>query len=187
MSCVFIDDSADDNRFGDGCAIITRVIRKHPGELKIFSGAMFKSWDSALPDEYKSKANSDILNFYRDLNKGHTTHLRCRLMLLGCGGVGTTALANRLVSGRLPSEDAVTHGIDQRTSCTRKMLSCTRKMLWGCEWVTWMGPATLSWALADVWCITRKESAVISEDSPLTVHITDFGGQVRRRGWMCCS
>jgi hypothetical protein len=71
--------------------------------------------DGMLPLELKGASNADILDHYRDLLRDVTVvSRRCRLMLLGNGGVGKTTLAHRLVTGAPPvSDPQVTHGVLQ--------------------------------------------------------------------------
>lgn len=73
--------------------------------------------DHDLPLELKRGSNHAILTYYRDLHSQPTVvSRRCRVMLLGNGGVGKTTLAQRLVHGRpsVGANTATTHGVLQR-------------------------------------------------------------------------
>jgi hypothetical protein len=82
--------------------------------------------DPELPLEQRSKGNCAMLNYYRDLQTAAVVSRRCRLMLLGTGGVGKTTLANRLVTGA-PSASPVdvTHGVLQCKFCSVLSLCTT--------------------------------------------------------------
>ena len=71
--------------------------------------------DGMLPPELQGANNADILDHYRgQLRDATVVSRRCRLMLLGNGGVGKTTLARRLVTGspdaQLVPDTHVTHG-----------------------------------------------------------------------------
>jgi GTPase SAR1 family protein len=73
--------------------------------------------DPQLPLELRGKGNKEVLSYYRDLlAAASVVSRRCRVMLLGTGGVGKTTLAHRLVTGSPATHSAdVTHGVLQRT------------------------------------------------------------------------
>jgi hypothetical protein len=110
--------SVEYNNFGDkGTAAITAAIRSHPGALCTVHGVNLGSTDPHLPLELQcTTENGRILDFYRDLQNAGVVSRRCRLLLLGVGGVGKTTLARRLGTGG-PSggPPGVTHGALQRT------------------------------------------------------------------------
>jgi hypothetical protein len=100
------------------CTALVRALRAHPGNLRSLSGVDLSKCDAALPLELLVASNTTILDHYRDLLRaGEVVSRRCRMMLLGNGGVGKTTLARRLVTGAPPSPDPeVTHGVAQRKS-----------------------------------------------------------------------
>ncbi len=102
----------------EGGQAIAVAVRSHPGRLQVLDGVVLSMADQALPLELKTASNKDILNYYRDLlSDSAKASRRCRVMLLGNGGVGKTTLAHRLVTGCPPTLDAgVTHGVLQRSS-----------------------------------------------------------------------
>ncbi len=126
--CVFGDGAVDGgaycvvvslskNRLGaEGGAAFAAVLRKHPGHLEELDGVTLREVDPDLPLELKGANNDVILGYYRDLFAGPAVFSRrCRVMLLGNGGVGKTTLGRRLVAGRPPATDAgTTHGVLQR-------------------------------------------------------------------------
>jgi hypothetical protein len=99
-----------------GCVAITAAIRRHPGILTTFEGVDLGKSDPQLPLELQGQSNRAVLDYYRDLRAAAVVSRRCRVMLLGTGGVGKTTLAHRLVTGRPAAHSAdVTHGVLQRT------------------------------------------------------------------------
>jgi hypothetical protein len=104
------------NGIGDkGGAALVSALRAHPGALLDLNGVDLGKCDPDLPLELQGAYNTAILKFYRDLACGPVVSRRCRVMLLGTGGVGKTTLAHRLVTGG-PAERPtdVTHGVLQR-------------------------------------------------------------------------
>ena len=102
----------------EGGAALAAALRKHPGHFKALEGFTLREVDPDLPLELKDADNQAILNYYRDLLAGPAViSRRCRVMLLGNGGVGKTTLAHRLVNGR-PAviEAGITQGVLQRKS-----------------------------------------------------------------------
>jgi hypothetical protein len=109
----------------EGRAAIVASLRKHPGALKDLDIMTLSKSDPALPLELKDARNAAVLNYYRDLLSASVVSRRCRVMLLGTGGVGKTTLAHRLVTGSPAARTAdVTHGVLQRRAachpCSRK-------------------------------------------------------------------
>ncbi len=104
---------------GEGAAAIGSALRANPGSLTSLSGLYLCSVDSSLPLELKRASNEAILDYFRDLLSAPVVvSRRCRVMLLGAGGVGKTTLANRLVAGTAATVVAgVTHGALQRKCC----------------------------------------------------------------------
>jgi hypothetical protein len=100
----------------EGGAALAVALRAHPGRLHWLEGVDLCEVDLDLPLELRDADNHDILDYYRDLLSGPgITSRRCRVMLLGNGGVGKTTLAGRLVAGCPPAADAgTTHGVLQR-------------------------------------------------------------------------
>ncbi len=112
-----------DNKIGaGGASAIAGALRAHPGVLRDVEGIHLAAADPDLPLELKRADNERILDFYRDLLRSpQVVSRRCRVMLLGTGGVGKTTLANRLqvATGALcDAAVSVTHGTLQRT-CLR--------------------------------------------------------------------
>jgi hypothetical protein len=106
-----------DTRIGEeGGAALVRALKAHPGALVGLFGVALCECYPDLPLELRGASNKAILNYYRDLAAQSTVvSRRCRVMLLGTGGVGKTTLAHRLVTGG-PAERPtdVTHGVLQR-------------------------------------------------------------------------
>ncbi len=99
----------------EGAASLAAALRAHPGSLTSLVGVQLSAADPLLPLEFKQSYNGAILDFYRDLQLSAVISRRCRVMLLGAGGVGKTTLANRVVTGASSSVAAhVTHGALQR-------------------------------------------------------------------------
>jgi hypothetical protein len=99
----------------EGRAAFAASLRKHPGALKDLDFMSLSTFDAALPLELKDAKNVAVLNYYRDLLSASVVSRRCRVMLLGTGGVGKTTLAHRLVTGLPAARSAdVTHGVLQR-------------------------------------------------------------------------
>ncbi len=110
--------SLSSNDFGaEGGAALATALRNSPGALQRLSGVNLSKADPLLPLELHRKDNKEVLNYYRDLlAAAPVVSRRCRVMLLGTGGVGKTTLAHRLVSGSPATHSAdVTHGVLQRT------------------------------------------------------------------------
>ncbi len=104
----------------EGSAALAQALRRHPGKLReLFRGVDISVFDRDLPLELKGTDNATILNFYHDLlAEPSVVSRRCRLMLLGNGGVGKTTLARRLEKGAPAAVGAdVTHGVLQRAWC----------------------------------------------------------------------
>ncbi len=98
--------------------MLAAALRMYPGRLKALEGVTLREVDPDLPLELKGAGNGAVLEYYRDLLAGPTiVSRRCRVMLLGNGGVGKTTLGRRLVAGFPPStESGTTHGVLQRKS-----------------------------------------------------------------------
>ena len=101
----------------EGGAALAAALRNRPGALQRLYGVDLSEVDPHLPLELHGKDNKEVLNYYRDLLAGTSVvSRRCRVMLLGTGGVGKTTLAHRLVMGSPATHIAdVTHGVLQRT------------------------------------------------------------------------
>jgi hypothetical protein len=109
----------------EGRAAFAASLRKHPGALKDLDFMSLSQSDAALPLELKDADNDEVLNYYQDLLSASVVSRRCRVMLLGTGGVGKTTLAHRLVTGSLAARSAdVTHGVLQRRAACRV---CSRR------------------------------------------------------------
>ncbi len=109
-----------ENRIGSvGAAAIVSALRANPRSLTSLSGLYLCYVDSSLPLELRHASNGSILDYYRDLLSAPVVvSRRCRVMLLGAGGVGKTTLENRLVTGTPATVVAdVTHGALQRKCC----------------------------------------------------------------------
>jgi hypothetical protein len=118
LLCVgLLRGSLHSNGIGDeGGAALVRALRAHPGALVSLVGVDLCKCDPDLPLELQQAYNTAILKYYRDLaTHAPVVSRRCRVMLLGTGGVGKTTLAHRLVTGG-PGERPVhvTHGVLQR-------------------------------------------------------------------------
>jgi hypothetical protein len=102
----------------EGGAALAAALRLYPGRLQVLEGVTLREVDPDLPLELKGAGNRAILEYYRDLLVGPTiVSRRCRVMLLGNGGVGKTTLGRRLVAGfSPPTESGTTHGVLQRKS-----------------------------------------------------------------------
>ncbi len=99
----------------EGGAAIAGALREHPGALLYLGGVRLCECDLDLPLELRRADNDDILKYYRDLAPAPIVSRRCRVMLLGTGGVGKTTLAHRLVTGGPAARPTdVTHGVLQR-------------------------------------------------------------------------
>ncbi len=111
-----VHGSLYNNDIGDaGVAALVRALRAHPGALVGLVCVDLCKRDPDLPLELRRANNDDILNYYRDLSPAPIVSRRCRVMLLGTGGVGKTTLAHRLVTGGPAERPAdVTHGVLQR-------------------------------------------------------------------------
>jgi hypothetical protein len=124
--------SLDYNNIGaeSGAALAT-ALRNSPGALQRVLGVDLSKVDPHLPLELHGKDNGDVLNYYRDLLAATpVVSRRCRVMLLGTGGVGKTTLAHRLVTGLPATHSAdVTHGVLQRTyTSTRGSYNCVAQL-----------------------------------------------------------
>jgi hypothetical protein len=97
-------------------AVLAQSLRRCPGKLRTLSGVTLSMVDSAAPLNLQGASNEDMLWFYRDLAPvPPLVWRRCRVLLLGDGGVGKTTLAHRLTAGDLIAPTpAVTHGVLQR-------------------------------------------------------------------------
>jgi hypothetical protein len=94
---------------------LVAALRAHPGALQGPHGLNLHPADPDLPLELKGADNATILNHYRDLlSESSVVSRRCRVMLLGTGGVGKTTLAQRLVTGSPLDSATTTHGVMQR-------------------------------------------------------------------------
>ena len=128
--------SLSGNRFsGAAAASLCAHFRCYPGRLQQLDGIDLGVHDAALPPALKHSDNRMVLDYYRNLLCGYIVYRRCRLMLLGGGGVGKTTLVNRLVSGEF-TRVAITHGISQRTCTTSGhwavlVLSCASGCVYG--------------------------------------------------------
>ncbi len=114
---VCVHGSLDGNAIGpEGGAALARALRAHPGALLNLISVTLREHDPDLPLELQRADNTAILNYYRDLaTHAPVVSRRCRVMLLGTGGVGKTTLAHRLVTGGPAERPAdVTHGVLQR-------------------------------------------------------------------------
>ncbi len=114
-----------DDRIGDeGAAAIGSALRANPGSLRSLKGLDLNSVDQTLPLELSNASNEAILDYFRDLLSAPVVvSRRCRVMLLGAGGVGKTTLANRLVAGTAATVVTdVTHGALQRKCCDATIL-----------------------------------------------------------------
>jgi hypothetical protein len=99
----------------EGVAAVAAGLRKHPGQLRVLEGVGLCDVDPGLPLEFKCANNQTILGYYRDLVAGPAIiSRRCRVILLGNGGVGKTTLAGRLVGRPLATEAGPTHVALQR-------------------------------------------------------------------------
>ncbi len=106
-------------RSGRGYRAPIAIVRAHPGVLRRLDGLDLRVADPHLPLELKGADNSTIFDYYRDLlSEPSVVSRRCRVMLLGNGGVGKTTLAQRLVTGSVtpPGTTTTTHGVLQRAS-----------------------------------------------------------------------
>ncbi len=104
---------------GKGCSALVIALRTYPGVLQHLTGLDLRVVDADLPLELKGTDNAAILGYYRDLlSEPSVVSLRCRVMLLGNGGAGKTALAQRVVTGIAtpPGSTTTTHGVLQRAS-----------------------------------------------------------------------
>ncbi len=112
MLCFFCGVSVQ----GEVAAVLAAAIRLHPRALRHLDGVDLCLADPVLPLELRRADNGRILDFYRDLQKAGVVSRRCRMMLLGIGGVGKTTLARRLVTGG-PGDGppGMTHGAMQCT------------------------------------------------------------------------
>ncbi len=99
-----------------GVASTVEALRAHPGKLERLIGIQLGDCDAKLPLELRGASNSAILDYYRDMQSGPlVVARRCRVMLLGNGGVGKTTLAQRVVTGRPPkASTGPTYGVMQR-------------------------------------------------------------------------
>ncbi len=153
------------------------ALRAHPGVLRQLDGLDLHEVDPDLPLELKGADNATILDYYRDLlSEPSVVSRRCRVMLLGKGGVGKTTLAQRLVTGIpiQPGSTHTTHGVLQRASkqppLDHVLYAVSRRSLqYHVEYST----------CADHWTLPHEQAACIPPDGTLEVSITDFGGQVR--------
>jgi hypothetical protein len=111
-----VHGSLNNNGIGpEGGAALARALRAHPGALESVIGVDLREHDPDLPLELREASDTAILNYYRDLAPAPVVSRRCRVMLLGTGGVGKTTLAHRLVSGGPAARPTdVTHGVLQR-------------------------------------------------------------------------
>ncbi len=111
-----VHGSLSNYHIGDeGGAALVSALRAHPGALVTLMGVHLHDCDPDLPLELRRTDNTTILNYYRDLAPAPVVSRRCRVMLLGTGGVGKTTLAHRLVTGGPAERPAdVTHGVLQR-------------------------------------------------------------------------
>lgn len=165
----------------DGAAAFAVALRAYPGRLNILKGLNLRELDPDLPLHLRREANGDILNYYRDLRSGPTIiSRRSRLMLLGKGGVGKTTLAQRLVAGSPPSDEAgVTHGIQHRACISLLRNVAVYSASTAILRHVFVVPRHLcQLLLSDLWHVHHAEAACIPADGPLEVSITDFGGQV---------
>jgi hypothetical protein len=151
------------------------ALRAHPGVLRRLDGLHLRVVDPDLPLELKGADNATILDYYRDLlSEPSVVSRRCRVMLLGNGGVGKTTLAQRLVTGTpiQPGSTDTTHGVLQRASkqppLDHALCAFNRRSL-----------RDRYSPCADYWTLSHEQAACIPSDGTLEVSITDFGGQVR--------
>jgi hypothetical protein len=158
-----------------GHGALIAALRAHPGVLRRLDGLHLRVVDPDLPLELKGADNATILDYYRDLlSEPSVVSRRCRVMLLGNGGVGKTTLAQRLVTGTpiQPGSTDTTHGVLQRASkqppLDHALCAFNRRSL-----------RDRYSPCADYWTLSHEQAACIPSDGTLEVSITDFGGQVR--------
>jgi hypothetical protein len=171
----------------EGGAALAAELRTHPGRLEMLTGVELREVDPDLPLELKGAGNRAILGYYRDLLSGPgITSRRCRVMLLGNGGVGKTTLAHRLVDGCPPAADAgTTHGVLQRKSLSDTVrYSSLFSEIFATVHLSYVAVCVVD--LSDVWTVHHDQVGCVPTDGPLEVSITDFGGQVRGVTLLAC-